>query len=165
MWKRFKGLEPKEIRRKQVVFALYMKHLNKTCFIDLCPFILNLVYLFGHLNVLSGGFQGIKISDFIQSIGHWDYQGFPGGSDGKESTCSAGDLGLIPGWGRSPGEKNGYTLQYSCLDNSMNKRTWWITVHGVAKSQTQLYNTFTFIQCTETGIILSTVLGQSEDKD
>ena len=45
--------------------------------------------------------------------------GFPGGSDGKESGCSAGDLGLIPGLGRSPGEGNGYPLQYSCLENSM----------------------------------------------
>ena len=45
--------------------------------------------------------------------------GFPGGSDGKESGCNAGDLGLIPGSGRSPGEGNGYPLQYSCLENSM----------------------------------------------
>ena len=47
------------------------------------------------------------------------YMGFPGGSDGKESGCNAGDLGLIPGSGRSPGEGNGYPLQYSCLENSM----------------------------------------------
>ena len=60
--------------------------------------------------------------------------GFPGGSAGKESTCNAGDLGLIPGWGRSPGEENGYPLQYSGLENFMN----CIGVHGVAKSQTQL---------------------------
>jgi len=50
--------------------------------------------------------------------------GSPGGSDGKESTCNAGDLGSIPGWGRYPGERNGYTLQYSCLENSMDKRAW-----------------------------------------
>ena len=43
--------------------------------------------------------------------------GFPGGSDGKESACNGGDLGLIPRWGRSPGEGNGYPLQYSCLEN------------------------------------------------
>ena len=42
--------------------------------------------------------------------------GFPGGSDGRESACSAGDLGLIPRWGRSPGEGNSYSLQYSCVD-------------------------------------------------
>ena len=58
---------------------------------------------------------------------------FPGGSAGKESTCNAGDLGLIPGLGRSPGEGKGYPLQYSGLENSMD-----YIVHGVAKSQTQL---------------------------
>ena len=64
--------------------------------------------------------------------------GFPGGSDGKESAHNAGDLGSIPGSGKSPGEGNGNPLQYSCLDNSMGRRIWWATVHGVAKSQTQL---------------------------
>ena len=57
--------------------------------------------------------------------------GFPGGSAGKESACSVGDLGLIPGLGRSPGEGNGYPLQYSGLENSMD-----CIVHGVAKSRT-----------------------------
>ena len=56
---------------------------------------------------------------------------FPGGSAGKESACTAGDLGLIPGLGRSPGEGNSCPLQYSGLENSMECR-----VHGVAKSQT-----------------------------
>ena len=56
-----------------------------------------------------------------------------GGSDGKESACNTGDLGLIPGLGRSPREWKGYPLQYSGLENSMDCR-----VHGVAKSQTQL---------------------------
>ena len=55
------------------------------------------------------------------------------GSAGKESTCNAGDLGLIPGLGRSPGEGNGYPLQYSDLENSTDT-----TAHGVAKSRTQL---------------------------
>ena len=49
---------------------------------------------------------------------------------------NAGDLGLIPGLGRSPGEGNGYPLQYSCLENSMGRGTWWATVHGVTKSWT-----------------------------
>ena len=57
--------------------------------------------------------------------------GFPGGSESKESACNAGDLGLISGLGRSPGEGNGYPLQYSCLENSMDKGAWWVTVHGV----------------------------------
>ena len=64
--------------------------------------------------------------------------GFPSSSDGKTSTCNAGDLGSIPGLGRSPGEGNGNPLQYSCQENPMDKRAWWATVHGVAKSQTRL---------------------------
>ena len=51
--------------------------------------------------------------------------GFPGGSDGKESACNAGDPGLIPGLGRSPGEGNGYSLQYSCLGNPEGREDWW----------------------------------------
>ena len=62
--------------------------------------------------------------------------GFPGGSDGKESACHAGDLGSNPGLGRSPGEGNSHPLQYSCLDNSMDKGVWWATVHWVAESDT-----------------------------
>ena len=62
----------------------------------------------------------------------------PGGSDGKESTCNAGDLGLIPGLGRSPGGGHGNPFQYSCLENPMDRGAWWTTVHGVAKSQTRL---------------------------
>ena len=61
--------------------------------------------------------------------------GFRGGSDGKESACIAGDLDSIPGSGRSPGEKNGYPLQYSCLENSTDRGTLWVTAHGVTKSQ------------------------------
>ena len=63
------------------------------------------------------------------------FLGFPVGSVGKESICNAGDLGLIPGLGISPGERKGYPLQYSGLEDSMD-----CTVHGVAKSQTQLSN-------------------------
>ena len=64
--------------------------------------------------------------------------GFPGGSVGKESASNMGDTGLIPGWGRSPGEGNGNPLQYSCLENSMDREAWWATVLGVAKTQTRL---------------------------
>ena len=63
--------------------------------------------------------------------------GFPRGSDGKEFACSVGDLGLIPGLGRSLGEGNGYLLQYSCLEKSKDRGAWQSTVHGVADSQTQ----------------------------
>ena len=67
-------------------------------------------------------------------------KGFPGDSDGKESTCNAGDLGSFPGLGRSPGEGNGYRLQYSGLENYMNRGAWKPTVHGVTKSWTRLGN-------------------------
>ena len=62
-------------------------------------------------------------------------RGFSSGSDGKESTCNAGNLASIPGLGRSPGKGNSYSLQYSGLENSMDSR-----VHGVTKSQAQLSN-------------------------
>ena len=62
----------------------------------------------------------------------------PGGSEVKASACNAGDLGSIPGLGRSPGKGNGNPLQYSCLENPTDGGAWWATVHGVAKSWTQL---------------------------
>ena len=62
--------------------------------------------------------------------------GLPGGSDSKESAFSAGDLTSISGSGISPGEGNGYLLQYSYLENSMDREAWWATVQGVAKSRT-----------------------------
>ena len=58
------------------------------------------------------------------------FKGFPGGSEVKASACNAGDLGSIPGSGRSPGEGNGNPLQYSCLENPMDGGAWWATVHG-----------------------------------
>ena len=61
--------------------------------------------------------------------------GFPWWLSGKKSSCNAGDMGSIPGLGRSPGEGNGNPLQYSCLENPMERGAWGITVHGVAKSQ------------------------------
>ena len=64
--------------------------------------------------------------------------GFPGGSDSKASARNAGDLGSIPGSGRSPGEGNGNPLQYSCLENPVDRGAWWATVHGVAESRTRL---------------------------
>ena len=60
------------------------------------------------------------------------FLGFPGGS-GKESSCNEGDLGSIPGLGRSPGEENGNPLQYSCLENPMNRGALWATVHGLQR--------------------------------
>ena len=65
-------------------------------------------------------------------------KGYPGGSEVKESACNAGDLGSIPGSGRSSGEGNGNPLQYSCLENPMDGEAWWAIVHGVTKSRTRL---------------------------
>ena len=62
-------------------------------------------------------------------------KGFLGGSDGKESACSAGDLGSIPGLGRTPGDWTNYPLQYCSLKNYIDRGAWWDTVHGVTKSQ------------------------------
>ena len=64
--------------------------------------------------------------------------GISGGSDSKESACNAGDLGLIPGSGRSPGDGNGYPLWYSSLKNSMHRTAKQATVYGVANSWTPL---------------------------
>ena len=60
-------------------------------------------------------------------------RGFPGSLDGRESACNAGDLALIPGSGRSPGEGNGNPLQYSCLENPMDRGAQWATVYGLQR--------------------------------
>ena len=73
-----------------------------------------------------------------------NFIGFPGGSDGKESACSAGDWGLIPELGRSPGDGNGYPLQYSCLENSMDRGDWQATVHELKESDMTERPTFHF---------------------
>ena len=64
--------------------------------------------------------------------------GFPGGSNGKESACNAGDWGLIPGSGRSPAEGNGDPRKYSCLGNPMDREAWRAAVHEVAKNRAHL---------------------------
>ena len=63
------------------------------------------------------------------------FYGFPGSSTDKESACNVGGLDLVPGLGRSPGERNDHPLQYSCLENSIDRGDWWGTVHRVTKSQ------------------------------
>ena len=83
-------------------------------------------------------YGGEQHHEFKFKGGHNAFLGFPGGLAGKESTCNAGDLGLIPGLGRSPGEGNGNPLQYSRLENPMGRGAWQATVHGTAKSQKQL---------------------------
>ena len=68
----------------------------------------------------------------------FSFMGCPGGSDGKESVCNAGNPGSVPESGRSLGEGNGYPLQYSCLENAMDRDAWQATVHRVALSRTRL---------------------------
>ena len=71
-----------------------------------------------------------------QKFGH--HRGSPGSSDSKASVYNAGDLGLIPGLGRSPGKGHGNSLQYSCLENPMDRGVWWATICGVTKNRTRL---------------------------
>ena len=73
--------------------------------------------------------------DWGSSLG--ESPSFLAGSDDRESACNAGELGLIPGSGRSPGGRNRYPLRYSCLENSMDRGAWRATVYGVAKSWTR----------------------------
>ena len=77
-----------------------------------------------------------------------------GGSEVKASACNVGDLGLIPGSGRSPGEGNGNPLHYSCLENPMDGGAWLATVHGVTKSRTRLSD-FTFLISIKTFSLIS----------
>ena len=83
--------------------------------------------------------------DFLKS------EGYPGGSDSKETACDAGDMGFIPESGRSPGEENGYPLQYSCLGNSMDRGAWRAIVLRVAKNRMRLndFQVFFFFTFTE----------------
>ena len=110
------------------------------------------VYLISHLprTLEAMVSQMIKNLPAVQETQVWSLgqddllkKGFPDGSEVKVSACNAGDLGSIPGLGRSPGEGNGKPLQYSCLENPMDGGAWWATVHGVSKSRTWL-NDFTF---------------------
>ena len=78
---------------------------------------------------------------FLSSI----HLGFPGVSNGKEAACSVGDLDSIPGLGRSPGEGNGYPLQYSCLENLMDRGAWPATIHWVTESDTTERLTLTLL--------------------
>ena len=89
----------------------------------------NLIYISCFLS--SGRYSSIIFLILVRGKGRW--RRMSGGSAGKESACNTGDLGSIPGLGRSPGEGKDYPLQYSCLENPMD-----CVIHGVAKSRTQL---------------------------
>ena len=82
----------------------------------------------GYMELLEAQIKGVATT----------FMGFPGGSAGKESACKAGDLGSIPGLGRSPGGRHGNPLQYSRLENPTDRGARQATVHGVTNSQTRL---------------------------
>ena len=73
---------------------------------------------------------------FIKCFMVFQVMDFSGSLDSKESACNAGDLSSVPGLGGSPGEGNGCPLQYSCLENPMDRGAWWVTVHGVTELDT-----------------------------
>ena len=85
-----------------------------------------------------------SMSSLLQNSG---WRGFPDGSDGKESACKARDPGLIPGSGRSSGGGHGNPIEYSCLENPMDRGAQWATVHGVSKGQTWLSNWYIHTPC------------------
>ena len=95
-------------------------------------------------------------------MGGWIFEPRPycNGSDGKESACNAGDLDLIPGSGRSPGDWNGEPFQYSCLENPMDREAWGATVHGVAKESgmtEQLTLSLSFLPLLQTSCFLKNI--------
>ena len=97
-----------------------------------------------HTKHIKGLVQKPTLTYVLKKLSSALAQGFPGSSDGKEYACDAGDLGLIFGLGRCPGEGHGNPLQYSYLENSMDRGAWQATVHGVTKSWSSLSN-FHFI--------------------
>ena len=110
---------------------------------------LTILYFIPPTNQVAGTSQKTPFStnQAIRSLG--EVLGFPGGSDSKESACSAGDPGSVPRLGRSPGEGNGYPLQYSCLESSMDRGALQAAVHWAAKSRTWLndFHFQFFFQC------------------
>ena len=91
------------------------------------------IYIYQSCFLLTYWIYLLVLIAFVWSVS--GFLDFPGGSDSKESACNAGDPGSVPGLGRSPGEGNGYPLQYTCLENSMDRGASQATIHGVTKSQ------------------------------
>ena len=95
-----------------------------------------------HSSILAWRIPGMREPGGLPSMGShslWPLPllGFPGGSDSKESACNAGDPGLVPGSGKSPGEGNGNPLQYSCLENPRDEGAWWAAVYAVLPNTTK----------------------------
>ena len=105
--------------------ANYILHRNVSQIVPIC-----VLFLRGHFYVKPSKIAFINHVHLTASK--------PFSSDSKVSACNVGDLGSIPGLGRSPGEENGNPLQYSCLENPMVRGAWGATVHGVKKTWTQL---------------------------
>ena len=117
--------------------CIYAHYTYIQLYTDIYPFFFGFVSHTGYYRILKAEFPE-SFFFLLFYVLPLDIQGFPGGSNSKESTCYAGDLGSIPGLGRSPREVNHYPLQYSGLGNSMDRGTWQATVHGLTKSWTQL---------------------------
>ena len=107
-----------------------------------------LMVQFSHLDLSTGATIALTIQKFVSKVTALHFNmlsrfvmGFPGGSDGKDSTCHAGEADLIPGLERSPGERNGNPLQYSRLENSMDRGAWWAIAYGVTKSPKEMDTT------------------------
>ena len=131
-----KSVLPMFSSKSFIVSGLTFRSLNYFDFIFVC--VLQCLISFFFFTCNCPVFPAPCIEETIFSPLYLIYSCFPGSSDGKNSACNAGDPGLIPGSGRSPGEGNGNPLQYYCLENLMGSGAWWATVHGVAKSQTRL---------------------------
>ena len=121
--------------RRRATCTIFMRMQKQITMLENC-IDSNCTYAMPPHHLLAIPLLGIKQTEIYFCISQWE--GFPGGSEVKASASNTGDLGSIPGSGRSPGEGNGNPLQYSCLENPMDGGAWWATVHGVAKSRTRL---------------------------
>ena len=124
------------------IFTLHILGWLKTSFGFFCnTVVLTKDWFRGRQFFQRPGREGVWFWDDLSAFHLWYtlfLLGFPGGSNGKESACNAGDLSSIPGLGRRPGEGNGYPLQYSCLENSMDRTAWDTIPYRVTKGWTRL---------------------------
>ena len=136
IWKlHFQGNISPETKNVQGSIRTFSAICNLVCYLlpPTCPPV-HAIYSTAILKLWKNRILCADIKEFLLYV----ILGFLGGSDGKESTCYAGDVGSIPGLGRSPGGGHGNPLQYSCLENSMDRRAWGAAVHSVSNSWTWL---------------------------